>query len=88
MIEELRPSILWWKFATFTERFLPWRWSQALRHGLYNIGRRLRGFAVVWIGPKGTPSPMNLTRPLTEDELRRRNRRVEFENVETPGRPS
>ncbi len=47
MIEEIRPSILWWKFANVTERVLPWRWSQALRHGPFNA----RQWLVQHFGP-------------------------------------
>lgn len=53
MIEEVKPGILWWKLANLTERVLPWRWSQALRHGPHNVGRWLRGYPVSpWIAKR------------------------------------
>jgi len=34
-----------WKFATWLERFLPWRATQAIRHSLWNV---CHGLSMRW----------------------------------------
>jgi len=83
-------DLVFWNFANLLERFVPWRWSQFVRHGPHNVALWIRGRrpAGPWIEPKGTPSPMGFLEPLSDDERRRIEERVALEGVETPGLPS
>jgi hypothetical protein len=90
-------DLVWWDFATYLERWLPWRWTQAIRHGPYHVMRRPKGYPVPrWIDPPGTPSPMRFTDPperiAPETAGTRRARALAhlaaLADAETPGKPS